>query len=58
MVAMTENYTFLEEVKINLDKRGIKTSYKKFLFPLHFGDRVISENIFPADSFAPRGLAL
>ena len=33
---MIENYTFSEDTKINTDKRGIKTSYKKFLFPLHF----------------------
>jgi hypothetical protein len=36
MVAMIENYTFLEDAKINMDERGIKTSYKIFLFPLHF----------------------
>ena len=36
MVAMIENYTFSEDTKINTDKRGIKTSYENFLFPLHF----------------------
>ena len=33
---MIENYTFSEVAKINTDKRGIKTSDKKVLFPLHF----------------------
>ena len=32
---MIENYTFSEVAKINTDKRGIKTSDKNFLFPLH-----------------------
>src|SRR5215212_3261640 len=36
MVAMIENYTFSEDAKINMDKRGIKTGYEKILFPLHF----------------------
>jgi len=33
---MSENYTFSVDAKINLDERWIKTSYKFFLFPLHF----------------------
>jgi hypothetical protein len=33
---MIENYTFSEVAKINTDERGIKTSYKIFLFPLNF----------------------
>src|SRR5215217_1298583 len=36
MVAIIENYTFSEDAKINMDKRGIKTGYENFLFPLHF----------------------
>ena len=33
---MIENYTFSKDAKINMDKRGIKTGYEFFLFPLHF----------------------
>jgi hypothetical protein len=33
---MIEDYTFLGNAKINLDKRGIKTNYKNYLFLPNF----------------------